>query len=60
LEGARISSGADDVKSNRFCLFLINVQDSNESSAACKLLHNGAPDPTSASRDDGNFAVQTK
>ena len=60
LEGTRITSSTDNVTSNRLGLFLVNVQDSNTSTAPRKPLDNSASDATGASSDDRNFTVQTE
>src|SRR5258705_4313381 len=59
-EGTGITSGPDNLASNRLRLFFVNVQDSNTSAAPRKPLDDSAPDPTGASSDDGNFAVQAE
>ncbi len=60
LKGAGIASGIHDIKSNHFCLFLVDVQNSNASPASREPLDYGAPDPAAAPCDDGDFAVQSK
>jgi hypothetical protein len=58
--GSSIASLPNDLSSNGFSSVLINIQDANAGSAGSKSFGDGPADSTSASGNDGNFAVETK
>src|SRR5580704_16305307 len=60
LEGRRITACRDDLKRDDLCLFSIDIENPNATSALREPMGNGAPDTASTSSDDSDFAVQPK